>query len=116
MATREDAELVVQLLRWGTEMGFDDALRKLFSPDFDPETAPMDNPDVAKVLSFGETVGTLVKHELLDAELVWDLLWIEGIWSKVRRHAVAAREEENEPRLYENFEALVTKSAQLTPG
>jgi hypothetical protein len=67
---------------------------------------------VAKVLSFGETIGTFVKHDLLDGELVWDLIWVEGIWPKVSRHVFAAREEEHEPRLYENFEALVKVAAR----
>lgn len=102
---------MVQLLRWGSEMGLDDALRTLFSPSFDPETAPMEHPEVAKVLGFGEAVGTFVKHDLLAADLVVDLFWMEGIWAKVSRHALAARAEENEPRLYENFEALVARSA-----
>jgi hypothetical protein len=116
MATREDAELMVGLLRWGTEMGLDEALRTLFSPDFDAETASMDNPAVERTLSFCETVGTFVKQQLLDADLVRDLIWIEGIWAKVGRHALAAREHENEPRLYENFESLVTRSMALAAG
>jgi len=98
MATREDAYLLVQLLRWGSESGVDQAMRTIFST-------------VARVLAFGEAVGTLVKHDLLDAELVWDFLWVEGIWTKVSRHALAAREAEHEPRLYENFEALVARTA-----
>jgi len=113
MATREDAYLLVQLLRWGSESGVDQAMRTIFSPEFDPETEPMESPTVARVLAFGEAVGTLVKHDLLDAELVWDFLWVEGIWTKVSRHALAAREAEHEPRLYENFEALVAKTARV---
>jgi hypothetical protein len=113
MATQDDARLLVQLLQWGSQMGYDDAMRTIFSPDFDPETATMDNPAVGRVLGFLETVGTFVKQELLDAELVWDLIWVEGIWAKVGRHALAARVEANEPRLWENFEALVERTAKV---
>jgi hypothetical protein len=112
MATHEDAETVLQLMRWGTEMGFEGAAKAIFSPDFDPEAAAAvdveADDNVAKVLYFGETAATLVKHGLLDRDLLLDLLWLEGMWAKVAPHARAARERDNEPRLYENFEALVT--------
>jgi hypothetical protein len=49
----------------------------------------------------------MVKHGLLDRGLVVDFLWVEGIWARVEPHARQAREHANEPRLYENFEALV---------
>lgn len=107
MATREDGALMVQLLSWGTQMGLDEALRRLFAGEYDPEAADMEDPAIGKVLTFGETVGTLVKHDLLDRELVMDLLWVEGIWVKVAPQAKAARQRFGEPRLYENFEALV---------
>ena len=105
-ATHEDAMLIVQLLRWGNEMGLEDAFRTIFAEDFDPETEPMDSPAVGKVLTFGETIATLVKHGTLDRGLLIDLLWVEGIWAKVEPHARRARDREDEPRLYENFEAL----------
>lgn len=106
-ATHEDAMLMVQLLRWGTEMGLEEALRTIFSEDFDPETEAVDSPVVGKVLTFGEALATMVKHGLLDRGLLIDLLWVEGIWARVAPHARRARERANEPRLYENFEALV---------
>ncbi|HEV2361254.1 MAG TPA: hypothetical protein VGS21_06100 [Acidimicrobiales bacterium] len=106
MATKEDANLIVQVLRWGTEMGLEDALRHIFSDDFEP-TASMEDPAVGKALAYGEIISTLVKHDLLDGDLVRDMIWIEGIWSRVAPSALAAREKANEPRLYENFEAFI---------
>jgi len=106
VASREDAALMIQLMRWGTEMGLDESLRVIFGPNFDPENASMEDPAVEKVLSFGETVGAFVKHGLLDKDLLADIFWIDGMWSKVGHHALAAREHEGEPSLYENFEAL----------
>jgi hypothetical protein len=107
VASREDAALMVQLMRWGTEMGLDESLRVIFGPGWDPETASMEDPAVERVLSFGETAGALVKHGLLARELLVDIFWIDGMWSKVGPHALKAREHEGEPSLYENFEALV---------
>lgn len=104
-ATHEHAQLLVQLMRWNNEAGAGDVLEKIFSPEFDPETATV--RDCHQILVFGETVGTFVKHDLLDRELLLDLFWIEGTWSRVGPAALKARTEAGEPRLYENFEALV---------
>lgn len=109
-ATHEDAMLLVQLLRWGNEMGLESSLRAIFAEDFDPETAPLDDPNVATVLSFGETAGAFVKHGVLDQGLLQDVLWIDGVWRQVAPHARRARELEHEPTLYENFEAMVSRS------
>jgi hypothetical protein len=113
-ATHEDAVLLVQLMRWGTESGVDDALSYLFSDEFSPEKEKL-APDAAvrQVLVFGETVGALVKHGLLNLDLIRDVYWFDGMWSKVGPHALAARAQEGEPTLYENFEALVQ---QGSPG
>ena len=87
VASREDGALLIQLMRWGTEMGLDESLRVIFGPTFDPETASMEDPSVQKVLFFGETAGALVKHGLLDKDLLGDIFWIDGMWSKVGQHA-----------------------------
>jgi hypothetical protein len=60
---------------------------------------------VRNLLVFGESLGTLLKHDLVSAELVDDWLWLEGIWARVGPAALRAREKFGEPRLYENFEA-----------
>jgi len=107
-ATYEDATLLVQLLRLDAEMGLDDAMSAIFQPSFDANST-MDDPNVRKILFFGEAVGAMVKHHVLDLDLIRDVYWFDGLWSKVSAHALAAREMENEPSLYENFERLVSK-------
>src|SRR6202142_1068167 len=103
VASSEDGALLIQLMRWGTEMGLDESLRVIYRPSFDPETASMEDPAVQKVLFFGETAGALVKHGLLDRDLLADVFWLDGMWSKVGQHALKAREHEGVPSLYENF-------------
>lgn len=105
-ATYDDAALVVQLVRWETEMGLPESVSAIISDSYDPESAAADDPHVRSVLHFGETVGTLVKHGVLDKGLVLDLWWIEGLWSRVGPPARRGRERAGEPRLFENFEAL----------
>jgi hypothetical protein len=110
VATQKDAELLVQLLRWGTEMGAEEAGREVFSDDFEKEDASMMNPSVGKLLAYGEAIGTLVKHGLLDRDLLNDLWASHTIWDRVGPAALRAREASGEPRLYENFEALAKAS------
>jgi hypothetical protein len=108
VATYDDAALIVQLVRWGNEMALDEAAHEVFSESYAPDKASVELPAVRKLLGFGETIGTLVKHGVLNRELVLDLWWIDGMWSRVGPPAKAQRERMDEPRLYENFEALAT--------
>jgi hypothetical protein len=109
MADRQDAALLVQLAQWGTSMGLQDAMQKVFADDFDPESATDRDPAVNTILSFGETVGTLTKNGLLDADLVLDWIWVSGAWARVGPAAVKAREKFGEPELYVNMEALAAQ-------
>ena len=58
------------------------------------------------VLVFHETVGMLVKNDLLDRDLVYDWIWVSGAWERVAPAARAARERAGVPEIFENFEAL----------
>jgi hypothetical protein len=104
--THEDAVLIVELAKWGALSGLSEAVGKVFSDDFDPETAELNDPAVRLVLGFHETVGTLVKNELLNRALVYDWLWVAGVWERVGPAAIRAREKAGVAVLYENFEAL----------
>jgi hypothetical protein len=104
--THQDASLIVELAQWGAMNGLADAAGKVFSDDFDPDTAELSDPAVRIVLGFNETVGTLVKNDLLNRELVYDWLWVAGSWERVGPAALRARESAGVAVLYENFEAL----------
>jgi hypothetical protein len=105
-ATYEDANLIVQLLRWGTDLHLPEAVSALMADSYDADSATSDDPAVRSLLLFGETIGTLVKQDVLDRGLVLDLWWVEGMWNKVGPPALRLRERVGQPRLYENFEAL----------
>jgi hypothetical protein len=105
--THQDAALIVELSKWGAIAGIADAAGKIFSNDFDPDTAELSDPEVRLVLGYNETVATLVKNDLLDRDLVVDWLWVTGTWDRVGPAAIRARERAGVPALYENFEALV---------
>jgi|ERR1700683_3044888 hypothetical protein len=105
-ATYDDANLVMQIVRWGTELGVAEAVVAVLDTEFDPQTASTDDPSVRKVLSFGEVIGTFVNQGVLDRGLVMDMWWMEGLWSRVGPVARRQREQLGEPRLSENFEKL----------
>jgi hypothetical protein len=113
-ATYDDAKLVVQLLSWGTQMGLPEAVSAVLADDFDPDRASANDSDVRALLSFGETIGTFVKHDVLDRAFADDLWWMQGTWAKVGPAALRLRERLGEPRLYENFEALAGGSVSST--
>jgi hypothetical protein len=110
--TREDATLVVELAKWGAMIDFGEASRAIWAHDFDPDAAEVTDPAVQTLLTFFETVATLVKNGLLDRELVYDWLWVAGVWSRVGPAAGRARERAGVPQLYENFEALAAGQRQ----
>lgn len=106
MAIKEDAAIVVQIAQWATQMGLQEATTKIFDDDFDPERASANDPDVGKLLGFGEVIGTLVKHELLDRDLVLDLWAVQPAWKRVGPAARRERARLGLAALYENFESL----------
>jgi hypothetical protein len=104
--TREDAQMMVELAKWGAMIDQGEASRKVFSDDFDSDAADALDPEVQTTLVWHETIGTLVKNDLLDRDLVYDWLWVAGAWDRVGPAALRAREKSGVPQLYENFEAL----------
>jgi hypothetical protein len=106
--TREDAQLLLQVAQWGSSIGLGDAMGELFSDSVDSGSAEFTDGAVRTALVFGESIGTLVKHDVLSRELVEDWLWVKGLWDRVEPAALKARERLGEERLYENFEALAT--------
>jgi hypothetical protein len=105
-ATYDDANLVMQIVRWATETELPDSVKAVFADEFDPEAADTDDANVRKILGFGEVVGTLVNQGVLDRGLVLDMWWISGFWARVGAAAQGQREKLGEPRLWENFEKL----------
>jgi hypothetical protein len=103
---REDAQLLVELAKWGAMIGLGEASRKVFSDDFDPDTASARDPDVQPIVTFFETLGTLVKNDLFDRDLALDWVWVKGAWDRVGPAALRAREAAGAEALFENFEAL----------
>jgi hypothetical protein len=108
--TTEDARLIVELAKWGAMMDLGPATGEIFSDEFEPETASAHDRSVRTFLVFYETIGTLVKNDLLNRDLVLDWLWAAGVWERIGPAALKLREQTN-PRMFENFEALAKSQA-----
>ena len=111
--TKEDAQLVVQLAHVGTQMIHPKARGWIFSDAFisDPEeffeTYPPGTDEfdyVGGVAGYYETIGTLWKHGLINEELLFDWLYVAGMWERLRPILVEMRK--STPQLWENFEAM----------
>ena len=111
-ASHDDATLLIQIAQWGAMIEIGPALGAVFADEFEPETADSNDPSVRTILAYGETIGTLVKNDLLDRELVLDWLWVQGLWDRVGPAARRARERFGADALYEHFEALALAQAQ----
>jgi hypothetical protein len=114
--SHNDAILLVELAKWGTMIGLDDASTTIFAEEFDPNAIEADDPSVRVMLMFNETIGTLVKNGLLDRDLVYDWLWIAGSWERVGPAAKRAREKIGVVQLFENYEALAAGQRELQPA
>jgi hypothetical protein len=106
MADNQDGLVAVQLAQWATQLGVMQAALTVLSDDFDSGSASSSDAAVTPLLEFGETVGTLTKHGLLDTDLVRDLWWFDGIWQRVEAAAKKDRDRFGEAGLWVNFEAL----------
>src|SRR5215213_6846819 len=107
----EDATLIVELAKWGSMIGLPEASRTIFSDDGSRDSAEALDPHIQTVLVFHETVGTLVKNDLLDRDLVLDWLWVSGAWDRVGTAALESRAAAGESLLWENFETLAQSQA-----
>jgi hypothetical protein len=114
-ATQDDAKLIVELASLWTQIDGIQASGWIWSDAFvaDPDEYMQKYPSgttehgyVSATAGWFETVGTLVKNGLLNEALVLDWLAVEPIWKRLEPLLLAEREKYDEPRLYENFEAL----------
>lgn len=110
--TQEEARLMIELSRWGTDMGLEGALAALFVPEATTNGADDGDPNVRTVLWFFEFVGALVKRGAISLDFVRDVWWIDGIWPLVKDHVMQAREGSGESALYEHFEAMVGPASE----
>ena len=118
-ATKEDAQLVVQLAQLGGQMSDPKARGFIWGDSFVSdakgffEKYPPGTDEwnyVSGVAAWYETIETIWKHGLLDEELLFDWLWVAGMWKRLSPILVAMRE--STPALWANFEAMAEAQAK----
>ncbi|HYX89624.1 MAG TPA: hypothetical protein VE753_09670 [Gaiellaceae bacterium] len=124
--TYEDAQLVIQLAQLGTQMVHPKARGWIWSDEFVADGAeffekfPPGSDEfnyVSSVAAWHETVATLWKRGLVNEELLFDWLWVPGIWERTKDVLVAMRGRSGTSQLWENFEAMAEAQALVaTPA
>jgi hypothetical protein len=113
--TYEDAQLVIQLAQLGSQMVDPKARGWIWSDEFVADGAeffekyPPGSEEfnyVSSVAAWHETVATLWKRRLVNEDLLFDWLWVGGMWDRVKGVLLAMRERSGTAGLWENFEAM----------
>jgi hypothetical protein len=113
--TYEDAQLTIQLAQLGTQMVDPNARGWIWSEEFVPDGAefferyPPGTDEfryVSGVAAWHETVATLWKRGLVNEELLFDWLWVAGVWDKLKDILISMREASGTPQLWANFQAM----------
>jgi hypothetical protein len=106
---------MLQLAQWGAASGMQKATTFLWSDKFVPDYAefvkkyPRGSEEYAhasQICGWYETLGALYKHGLFNEELLFDWLWVSGVWDRIKGFALGVREETGNPHIYELFEAM----------
>ena len=113
--TYEDANIIIQLARWGAEAGNPKAMSFIWSDKFEEDFSAFQEKFpagskgdryVSQICGWFETIGALWVNGLLNEKLIRDWIAADMVWGRVKSYAVGIRELYNEPKLYEHFEAL----------
>jgi hypothetical protein len=113
--TLQDAQLIVQLAQLAAVQHLNEATAWLFSQDLPTEPEAFHerysagsegHHHATAVLTYMETIGALWKHGLLNEDLLFDWLWVTGVWERVKGLALAQRQEFDAAHLREHVEAM----------
>ena len=121
--TYDDANIMLKLYDAIRDPQFIKSVKFIFSEDYvdDYESFmakyPMGSDEFDYFLHYAgwyETLGTMWKHNLINQTLLFDWLLIMPRWKRVENFIQGYREVNNEPRLFENFEAMA-KANEAVP-
>ncbi|MHB8378165.1 MAG: DUF4760 domain-containing protein [Dehalococcoidia bacterium] len=119
--TTEDGMMMLQIAQVAALRGVHDASNWVWSDKFIPDYAefvkkyPRGSEGYGKarlVATHYETVGTLWKNKLINADLLFDWLLITGIWDRMKGFVLGERRQANEPKLGENFQKMAAAQAR----
>ena len=120
--TYEDANVMLKCAELFNQMNLSNTAGWIFDPDFptDHKTFLEQNPrgsdrysEFSRYIGYFETLGTLWKNGLFNEELLFD--WLLIPWDRLSDIVIGERERAGVKRLWENFEALGARQAELNP-
>ena len=118
--TYDDANVMLQLARWGAEAGTVDASGFIWSDEFEEDFdtfmekypfGSQENKYLSLICGWYESVGALWVNGLLNEKLLNDWLAVNLVWDRVKNFALGIREMTGNPKIYEHFEALAKSQA-----
>jgi hypothetical protein len=113
--TYDDANVMIQLARWGSQARLQDASNFLWSDDFEKdfeaftEKFPWGTQEqkyATLICGWYESLAALWVNGLLNEKLIGDWLAVDMVWDQIKNYALGIREKSGNPRIYEHFEAL----------
>ena len=122
-AGHDDAAALVQLVHLHAQLQVSDGLDVLWRADFpqDPYTIDAWYPPgtdgrrgLESVLVWFQTVGTLVKHGLLDPAIARDVARADLVWARIGPMAVAERGRTGDDEMWAGFQLLAKVHAAET--
>jgi hypothetical protein len=123
--TKDDAHLVIELAQLGSQMVHPKARGWIWSDELVSdgdeffEKYPPGTEEflyVSGVAAWHETVATLWKRGLVSEELLFDWLWVAGVWERLEGILLEMRGR-GTPQLWENFEAMAkAQVSALSPA
>ena len=122
-AAHDDATALVQLVHLHAQLQVSDGLDVLWRSDFpqDPYTIDAWYPPgtdgrrgLESVLVWFQTVGTLVKHGLLDPAIARDVARADRVWARIGPMAVAERGRTGDDEMWGGFQLLAKMHAVET--
>jgi hypothetical protein len=111
----EEANLMIQLLRWGSETGFSEASNFLWSDEFEEDYeafkqkypwGSQEQKYASQLCGWYESLGALWVNELISEKLIGDWFAVAMVWERIKNYALGIREQSGNPGIHEHFEAL----------
>ena len=118
--TYDDANVMIQLARWGSQAKLQDASNFLWSDEFEEdfeafeEKFPWGTQEqkyATLLCGWYESLAALWVNGLLNEKLIGDWLAVDMVWDRLKNYALGIRERSGNPRIYEHFEALAKSIA-----
>jgi len=118
--TYNDANVMLQLARWGSEAGLQDAYSFLWSDEFEEDFeafekkypwGTQERKYAMVICGWYESLAALWVNGLLNEKLISDWVAVAMVWDRIKNYALGIRERTGEPKIYEHFEALAKVSA-----